>query len=215
MRGSHGPRARHPGRVVRARSHDRRALHEVRLLPRRSARSGSGSGIATSRKTRLSPRRWPASAARPASRSARRSAGGSCNERSTRISANRARRSRIGSSGGGTSRAVSSTGIHRSWHTHRSSSTPFSNTSIMATPSPPTAVDAERMPEVDLHRLVTKGFADRPLQELKLGCRKCRTRSELTVRPPRKSSYWGLAGCGNDCHRHISRRMCTCSSLRL
>jgi hypothetical protein len=40
--------------------------------------------------------------------------------------------------------------------------------------------------EVDLHRLVTKGFADRPLQELKLGCRKCRTRSELTVRPAKK-----------------------------
>jgi hypothetical protein len=40
--------------------------------------------------------------------------------------------------------------------------------------------------EVDLHRLVTKGFADRPLQELKLGCRACRSRSELTVRPPKK-----------------------------
>jgi hypothetical protein len=40
--------------------------------------------------------------------------------------------------------------------------------------------------EVDLHRLATKGFADRPLQELKLGCRDCRSRSELTVRPPKK-----------------------------
>lgn len=40
--------------------------------------------------------------------------------------------------------------------------------------------------EVDLPRLVAKGFADRALQDLKLGCRKCRTRSELTVRPPRK-----------------------------
>jgi hypothetical protein len=40
--------------------------------------------------------------------------------------------------------------------------------------------------EVDLHRLVEKGFAERPLQELKLGCRNCRSRSELTVQPPKK-----------------------------
>jgi hypothetical protein len=40
--------------------------------------------------------------------------------------------------------------------------------------------------EVDLHRLVTKGFADKPLQVLKLGCRKCRSRIGLTVRPPKK-----------------------------
>jgi hypothetical protein len=40
--------------------------------------------------------------------------------------------------------------------------------------------------EVDLHRLVSKGFADRPLQELRLGCRKCRSRIELTVRPAKK-----------------------------
>jgi hypothetical protein len=41
--------------------------------------------------------------------------------------------------------------------------------------------------QVDLHRLVTKGFADRPLKELKLGCRTCRTRIEVTVRPAKKS----------------------------
>lgn len=40
--------------------------------------------------------------------------------------------------------------------------------------------------EVDLHRLVAKGFAERPLQELKLGCRNCRSRIDLTVRPPKK-----------------------------
>jgi hypothetical protein len=40
--------------------------------------------------------------------------------------------------------------------------------------------------EVDLHRLVAKGFADRPLKELRLGCRKCRSRIELTVRPAKK-----------------------------
>jgi hypothetical protein len=40
--------------------------------------------------------------------------------------------------------------------------------------------------EVDLHRLIAKGFAERPLQELKLGCRKCRSRVGLTVRPAKK-----------------------------
>jgi hypothetical protein len=40
--------------------------------------------------------------------------------------------------------------------------------------------------EVDLHRLVAKGFADRPLPLLKLGCRTCRTRAQLTVRPAKK-----------------------------